>query len=291
VRIIHQNYVETNDSKLMMWLITGTSSGLGAALACAVLANGDDVVGVQRDANRLDPMLRDHPRFSVEIADVTDPAAPANAVARALERAGRIDLLVNNAGTTMLAALEEQTDAEFRAVLETNLHAPIAFTRAVIPAMRTAGAGHIVNVSSIGGFSGMAGSTSYCASKFGLEGFSEALRDELAPFGIRVTIVEPGAFRTDFRARNMHHPATTNTAYDTTVQAARTRLYEQRSTQAGDPARAADAIIAAVQAERAPMRLLLGPDAWTIAHKKLADLATDFDAWETVTRGTDYEPA
>lgn len=255
------------------WLITGASSGFGRAIAEAALATGDEVVATARNP-AVDGVIR---------LDVTDP----DQVTAAVERAGPVDVLVNNAGHGLLGAAEELTDAQLRAVLETNLWGAVAMTRAVLPQMRARRRGHIVQMSSVGGVVANPGHAAYGMSKFALEGFSEALAGEVAPLGIRVTLVEPGPFRTDFAGRSMTFADPIADYDDTPAGALRTRFRDQHGVQPGDPARAAAAIVATVNAEGAPLRLPLGAAAVTRIRAKLQAQLADLDVVEELALATD----
>ena len=268
------------------WLITGASTGFGRALAEAVLAAGDAVVATARHPAALDD-LATHPAATTLALDVTDPAQVDAAVAAAIASGG-IDVLVNNAGHGLVGALEELTDAEFRGVLETNLFGALAMTRAVLPHMRERGRGHIVQMSSMGGISANPGHAVYATSKFALEGASEALAGEVAPFGIRVTIVEPGPFRTDYAGRSMR-PSTPMDAYaGTPARATRDRFRDQDGVQPNDPAKGAAAIIATVRAAHAPLRLPLGKEAVARIRGKLERQLADIEVTEALSLSTAY---
>jgi len=233
---------------MKVWMITGASSGLGAALARAVTDHGDEVVATSRggDGVRL---------------DVTDDSSIRGAVAHALDLHGRIDVLVNNAGYGLLGAFEECTDAELRDAFDTNLFGAMAVTRAVLPIMRQQGAGHIVQMSSVVGVTSGPGGTGYVAPKAALEAWSEALAAEVVPHGIKVTIVEPGPFRTEFSGRSLRFAAPME-AYAPLMGPATAAFTASHGTQPNDPDRGAQAIIAAVEAEHPPLRLPLGAEAF-----------------------------
>jgi NAD(P)-dependent dehydrogenase (short-subunit alcohol dehydrogenase family) len=274
----------TNTSR--RWLITGASTGFGRALAEAVLAAGDAVVATARHPAALDDLAA-HPAATTLALDVTDAAQVDAAVAEAIASGG-IDVLVNNAGHGLVGAFEELTDAEFRGVLETNLFGALAMTRAVLPHMRDRGSGHIVQMSSMGGISANPGHAVYATSKFALEGASEALAGEVAPFGIRVTIVEPGPFRTDYAGRSMR-PSTPMDAYaGTPARATRDRFRDQDGVQPNDPAKGAAAIIATVRAAEAPLRLPLGKEAVARIRGKLERQLADLESTEALTLSTAY---
>jgi NAD(P)-dependent dehydrogenase (short-subunit alcohol dehydrogenase family) len=268
------------------WLITGASTGFGRALAEAVLAAGDAVFATARKPDTLADLAA-RPAATICALDVTDDAQVRAAVAEAIATGG-VDVLVNNAGHGLVGALEELTDAEFRGVLETNLFGALAVTRAVLPHMRERGSGHIVQMSSMGGVSANPGHAVYATSKFALEGASEALAGEVAPFGVRVTIVEPGPFRTDYAGRSMR-PSTPMDAYaGTPARATRDRFRDQDGVQPNDPAKGAAAIIATVRAPEAPLRLPLGKEAVARIRAKLERQLADLDATTDLSLSTAF---
>jgi len=268
------------------WLITGASSGFGRALAEAVLAEGDAVVATARRPAALAD-IAERRGATVRALDVTDGEQVRDVVAEAVATGG-VGVLVNCAGHGLIGALEELTDAEFRGVMETNLFGALAVTKAVLPHMRERGSGHIVQMSSMGGVSANPGHAVYATSKFALEGASEALAGEVAPFGIRVTIVEPGPFRTDFAGRSML-PSTPMAAYaGTPARAARDRFRDQDGVQPNDPAKGAAAIIAAVGAPTGPLRLPLGEEAVARIRGKLERQLADLESTMDLTLSTAY---
>jgi NAD(P)-dependent dehydrogenase (short-subunit alcohol dehydrogenase family) len=235
------------------------------------------------------PDLEGHDRARVVELDVTDPAQREAAVAEAIDRYGRIDVLVNNAGRTQVGAVEETTDAELRFLFDLHFFAPAALTRAVLPQMRSQGGGAIVQMSSVGGQVTAPGFSAYCATKFALEALSEALAAEVAPLGIRVVIVEPGAFRTGLMSRGMVHSREID-AYAPTAGATREAAAAMDGTQQGDPAKAAAAILRAVESdEPPPLHLALGADAVEAIRGQHERLAADLAAWEDVSRATDFD--
>ena len=268
------------------WLITGASSGFGRAIAEAALAEGDAVVATARRPAAVSD-LAERRGATVRALDVTDGEQVRDVVAEAVATGG-VDVLVNCAGHGLIGALEELTDAEFRGVMETNLFGALAVTRAVLPHMRERGSGHIVQMSSMGGVSANPGHAVYATSKFALEGASEALAGEVAPFGIRVTIVEPGPFRTDFAGRSML-PSTPMAAYaGTPARAARDRFRDQDGVQPNDPAKGAAAIIAAVRAPAGPLRLPLGEEVVARIRGKLERQLADLESTMALTLSTAY---
>jgi NAD(P)-dependent dehydrogenase (short-subunit alcohol dehydrogenase family) len=276
----------TAEVRYRRWLITGASSGFGRALAEAVLAAGDAVIATARKPDTLAD-LAEHPAATVFALDVTDDEQVRSVTAEAVASGG-VDVLVNCAGHGLIGALEELTDAEFRGVLEVNLFGALAMTRAVLPHMRGRGTGHIVQLSSMGGVSANPGHAVYATSKFALEGASEALAGEVAAFGIRVTIVEPGPFRTDFAGRSMQ-PSTPMAAYaGTPARATRDRFRDQDGVQPNDPAKGAAAIIATVRAPAAPLRLPLGKEAVARIRGKLERQLADLETTRDLALSTAY---
>jgi NAD(P)-dependent dehydrogenase (short-subunit alcohol dehydrogenase family) len=272
-----------------VWLITGTSTGLGRALAEAVLARGHRVVATARDVSAVKDFAERAPR-QVRVArlDVTDPASVHVAVEYAIAEFGQIDVVVNNAGRGLPGALEELSDEQSRAILETNVFGVLAVTRAVLPHMRARRRGHIVQMSSVGGVVGNAGHALYATSKFALEGMSEALAAEVAALGIRVTIVEPGSFRTDFAGRSATFASPIADYRDTPAGAFRMQFRDQDGVQPNDPARAAAAIIRAVEDDQAPLRLPLSPEAVLRIREKLRRQLSDLERWESISVDTRY---
>jgi NAD(P)-dependent dehydrogenase (short-subunit alcohol dehydrogenase family) len=272
-----------------VWFITGASSGLGRTLAERVLAAGDRVVATARDVAALDDLAGPHDDNLIRLAlDVTDPARVRAVVAEAIDRAGAIDVLVNNAGHGLLGALEELSDAQIARILGTNLLGALSVTRAVLPHMRARRGGHIVQMSSVGGVVANPGHALYATTKFALEGMSEALAGEVRPLGIRVTIVEPGPFRTDFAGRSMEFADPIEDYRDTPAGALRGRFSAQDGAQPNDPLRAAEAIILAVRDASSPLRLPLGPEAVERIRAKLRGQLADLEAWEKLSRDTRF---
>ena len=275
--------------KERVWFITGCSTGLGRELARLVLARGQRAVVTARNRSQIEDLVNGHPETALGIAlDVTQPTQILAAVAQAEERFGRVDVLVNNAGYGYLAAVEEGEADQVRAIFETNVFGLIEMTTAVLPGMRTRGAGHIFNVSSIGGLVGFAATGYYHATKFAVEGLSESLAAELGPLGIRVTIVEPGPFRTDWAGRSLLESKRVIEAYAGTAGARRTSSRASSGKQPGDPVRAAEAIFATANEEHPPLRLLLGKLAVTMALGKLEKLRTEFEQWRARSESADF---
>ena len=274
-----------------VWLITGASSGFGLAIAQAALGRGDTVVATSR---RVDAIPREKgERIALLPLDVTDPDQRRATVDEVIRRFGRIDVLVNNAGRTQVGAVEETTDEELRDLFELHFFAPAALTRAVLPQMRKQGGGAIVQMSSVGGQVTAAGFGAYCATKFALEGLTETLREEVAPFGIRTLIVEPGAFRTGLFRPGAAYMSAEMADYAETVGPTRAYVRDDHLKQPGDPARAAEAILDALDSDDPPLRLVLGADAIGNIRARLDRLSTELDRWERVGRATaiEEEPA
>jgi NAD(P)-dependent dehydrogenase (short-subunit alcohol dehydrogenase family) len=271
------------------WLITGASRGFGRRLAEAVLEAGDQVVATARRPEQLDDLVARHgERMRAVALDVTDAAAASGAVQEATDAFGRLDVVVNNAGYANSAPIEETAEDDFRTQIETNLFGVVNVTRAALPVLRAQRSGVFVQFSSIGGrVGGTPGMGAYQTAKFAVEGFSEVLASESAPFGVKVVIVEPGAFRTDWQGSSMRiHPFGPD--YEETVGAINRYRRENDGAQPGDPARAAKIIIDVVGAADPPRRLVLGSDALAAARKAAADRAAETEKWADVSRAADY---
>ncbi|MEO3884202.1 oxidoreductase [Nonomuraea sp. B5E05] len=272
-----------------VWFITGCSTGLGRALAAAVLAGGGRAAVTARDPEQVADLAARHGDRALPLPlDVTDQDQIKEAVTRAESVFGRIDVLVNNAGYGYLAAVEEGEDREVRALFDTNVFGLLDVTKAVLPGMRARRAGHVVNVSSLGGLAAFGATGYYHATKFAVEGVSESLAAEVATLGIKVTIVEPGAFRTNWSGPSMRQSPVRIDDYAQTAGARRAATLATYGNQPGDPERAAQAIIAAVGADAPPLRLLLGRAAYDVASARLDTLRTGFDAWRDLTLSADF---
>lgn len=270
------------------WLITGSSRGLGRALAQAVLAAGDNLFATARNARDLEDLAaQDGSRLVTASLDVTDFTAARRAVETVARGFGRLDVVVNAAGYGNLGAIEDTTMDDIRAQIETNLFGAIHVSKAAIPLLRAQRGGHIVHVSSVGGRIGATGRAAYSAAKFGLEGFAEAMAIELAPHGVRVTLIEPGGFRTDFAGASTTLQRV-RAEYDSTVGAAARFQRAYNGNQPGDPARAAQVILQVVGMPHPPLRLLLGSDAVsTVEARDLRKIQSD-RAWRDVSLSTDF---
>jgi len=271
------------------WIITGVSGGFGRRLAEAALARGESVAGTLRRPEQRDAFEALAPgRAHAVLLDVTERSAIQTALDEAIARLGGLDILVNNAGYGLVGALEELDEQEIDHCLATNLQGTLYTTRAALPALRASG-GHILNVSSMAGFIGFPGMSVYCAAKYAVEGLSEALAVELAPFGIRVTIVEPGAFRTNFASGSERVARAPLPLYDDTPAGGSRKIFlTYGGSEPGDPAKAVEAMLTVVDSPKPPLRLVLGKDALAAFHGKLAAMNENIAAWEHLTRSTDF---
>lgn len=275
-----------------VWLITGCSSGFGRELARLVLARGWRAVVTARNPSQVADLAAIAPDRALALQlDVTRADQVQQGVDAALQRFGRIDVLVNNAGYGYLAAIEEGEDAAVRAMFETNVFGLVAMTKAVLPGMRAQRSGLIVNVSSIGGLTSFAATGYYHATKFAVEGLSESLALEAGPLGIDVMIVEPGPFRTNWAGPSIKESAVRIADYEATAGVRRAQTAARSGNQAGDPVRGAQAIIDAALADRPPLHLLLGRAAVDLARRKIDALRADIDAWEATSVGADFPDA
>jgi NAD(P)-dependent dehydrogenase (short-subunit alcohol dehydrogenase family) len=269
-------------------LITGVSSGFGRALAQQALADGHCVVGTVRNAQAAEAFAAMCPaRAHARILDVTQFDAIDGVVADIEANVGAVDVLVNNAGYGHEGILEESPLSDMRRQFDVNVFGPVAMMKAVLPFMRARRRGHIVNITSMGGYITMPGIAYYCGSKFALEGISDTLAREVQPFGIAVTAIAPGSFRTDWAGRSMRRTERSIADYDALFDPVRKAREEKSGKQLGDPAKAARAILAVIEADAPPTHLLLGSDALQLVRGKLADLGRDLDAWEEVSVSTD----
>ncbi len=271
------------------WFITGASTGFGRLLAEEVLKSGGSVVATARKLDKVADLEQQYPKTAKALAlDVTDADQVDSAAAQAFAHFGQIDVLVNNAGYGVAGAIEEVSEAEFMPMFETNVFGLIRVTRAFLPHLRRQRTGHVLNLSSIGGLVGSAGIGFYNASKFAVEGLSEALAAELAPLGIHVTIVEPGPFRTDFLGRSGVIAATRIPDYDNTAANMRKYFTEGVGKQKGDPLRAVHAMMQVVESPNPPLRLLLGESALQRVRAKFDTWQKEIAEWESVTTGADF---
>ena len=274
-------------SQSPVWFITGCSTGFGRELARLVLARGWRAVVTARNPDQVEDLVQGHQDNALALKlDVTSDSQVAAAAMAAQDRFGQVDVVVNNAGYGYLAAIEEGEDREIRAMFEANFFGLAAMTRAVLPGMRARRSGCIVNISSIGGLASY-----YHATKYAVEGLSESLAQEVAPLGIKVVIVEPGPFRTNWAGPSIKQSSIHIDDYQATAGVRRAQTEARSGKQPGDPVRGAEAIIAAVQSPKPPLHLILGKPALDIARNKLVALKADFDAWEPTTVGADFPEA
>ncbi|MEK7951983.1 oxidoreductase [Luteolibacter soli] len=276
------------NSQGKVWLVTGTSSGFGRRIVEELIARGEQVIATARDPRAVEDLVALAPNNVLALRlDVTKAEDIREAVAAAVERFGRIDVLVNNAGYSVVGAVEETGEEDLRHIFETMFFGAVAMTQAVLPGMRERGSGTIVQISSVGGFITAPGFGPYCAAKHALEALSEALAAEVQPFGMRVLIVEPGAFRTELFGSAFRSMPEME-VYAPTVGATRNYAAQSAGTQAGDPVKAAKAILDAVAAGCPSLRLPLGADAIHGMRAKLAQVAADVDWNEAIAAATAY---
>jgi NAD(P)-dependent dehydrogenase (short-subunit alcohol dehydrogenase family) len=272
-----------------VWFITGCSTGFGRELAKLVLDRGYRAVITARDPGKIQDLTAGHEGRALALKlDVTDKAEVAATVRQAEAVFGSVDVLVNNAGFGYVGALEESEEAEIRAMVETNFFGLARMIHEVLPGMRRRRRGSIVNISSIGGLVGFPGVGYYCATKFAVEGLSESLSKEVAPLGIKVLVVEPGPFRTDWAGRSLKRSSRQIPEYAETAGAFRERIEGGSGKQVGDPIRAGEAIIKALESENMPPRLVLGAIALERAQIKIEQMRNEIDAWEETTLSADY---
>ena len=286
------NHLTLNTNMTIMqkvWLITGCSTGFGRFLAMEALAKGYNVVVAARNPNDVNDIVANYPTSSLVVKlDVTKLNEIKESVAATIEKFGQIDVLVNNAGIGYFGAIEESEEEEVRRMFEINVFGLAHMTQAVLPFMRKQKSGHILNVASIGGLRSFPGVGFYNATKYAVDGLSESLSKEVAPLGIKVTIVAPSGFRTDWAGRSANESKIIIEDYASTAGKNRSDIRAISGHQAGDPVRAAKAMIQVVEAENPPLRLLLGAAALKGARIKLEELKNDFDTWAEVTEGADY---
>ncbi|MFI4978897.1 MAG: oxidoreductase [Nevskiales bacterium] len=275
-----------------VWFITGASRGFGALITAEALAAGDAVVATARDPASVIARFGEHPDLLPVRLDVTREDQAQEAVKQAVKRFGRIDILLNNAGYGLLGAVEESSAVEVERLFATNVFGLLGVTRAVLPHMRQQRSGHVINVSSIGGYSAYLGWGVYCATKFALEGITEALAAELAPLGIHATVVEPGFFRTDFLDdQSLSKTVQRIGDYAETVGAMRDFAAGHNHAQPGDPAKLAKAMLLLGHAEQPPVRLPLGSDTVEAIERKNGHVAAELAQWRTLALSTDYAAA
>lgn len=276
--------------KTKVWLITGCSTGFGRSLAQAVLQHGDRLIATARKPEQLQDLVSQYPDNVKAIRlDVTNLNEVQAAVKAAIEAFEQVDVLVNNAGYGLIGALEEVSEEQIRRNFETNFFGALNMIRAILPVMRQQQSGHIINMSAIAGFNNELGFSIYGSAKFALEGVSEALRGEVAPLGIKVTIVEPGPFRTDFIGRSLELVEQSIDAYNATVGQFWEFLNKISGSQPGNPDKAANALIKVVESPNPPLRLVLGKYAYSKFREKIKSLTAELDTWEEIAVNTDFE--
>ncbi len=270
-----------------VWFITGVSRGFGKVLTEHALANNDIVIGTTRDGKA--SFEADTRNVRVLPLEITDLAAIRATIEKAHALHGRLDVVVNNAGYGLLGSVEEATEEQVNHLFEVNFHGTRRVVQAVLPYLRKQRSGHILNITSIAGLAPGAGSGFYAASKFAVEGFSQSLAQEVAPLGIKVTLVEPGQFRTDFLSdRSIRNVAAEIADYASTAGAVQSALAKMAGKQIGDPMKAAAAIFQITREAKPPLNLVLGSDAWRRTRERQAQLSADMQRFEGVTLGTDY---
>jgi NAD(P)-dependent dehydrogenase (short-subunit alcohol dehydrogenase family) len=278
------------NSTAKVWLITGASRGFGQLIAKKALERGDAVVATARQPSTLTESVGESPNLLPVRLDVTSESEAQQAVATGIDQFGRIDVLVNNAGYGLLGGVEEASPQEVQAVFQTNVFGLLNVTRAVLPFMRRQGRGHVINMSSIGGYASYPGWGVYCATKFAVEALTESLATELAPLGIFATVVEPGFFRTDFLdARSLVATKRRINDFEATVGQMRRFSEQVRHKQPGDPAKLAKAILRLADSDRPPLRLALGSDTVTKLREKNAFVERELTQWLEVSMSTDYD--
>ena len=279
-------------SEKKIWFITGCSTGFGRELAKHLLENDYRVIVTARDAEKVQDLVEINPQNALGLAlDVTSPAQVKAAIAQAESYFGQIDVLVNNAGFGYFGAIEESDEKEVRSMFETNFWGLAEVTRAALPTMRARKSGAIINISSIGGFVGFPGVGYYNATKFAVNGFSEALKKEVEPLGIKVILVQPSGFRTDWAGRSANDATSKIDDYTETAGANQAAIRGYSGNQPGDPVRAAKAILKAVESAAPPFHLFLGKAALKNARIKLEEVKTDSDAWAETTEAADFPEA
>jgi len=279
----------SNNNGNKVWFITGASRGFGALIAAEALAAGDAVVAAARDPASVTARLGEHAKLLPVRLDVTREEQAQEAVKQALKKFGRIDVLVNNAGYGLLGGIEEASAVEVEQLYATNVFGLLNVTRAVLPQLRQQRSGHVINMSSVGGYRSGAGFGVYCSTKFAVEGLSEGLAAELAPLGVHVTIVEPGYFRTDFLDQQSLSRTRQQIAdYDETVGAVRQVASDRNHAQQGDPAKLAKVMIELANAKQPPLRLPLGSDTVAVIEAKNEFVAGELKQWRSVALSTDF---
>ena len=275
-----------------IWFITGSNSGFGRSLTEAVLAKGDKVVATTRHPEQIKDLVKQYPnKVKAVNLDITKANEINSAIDTALSTFGRVDVLVNNAGFGTLGAVEEIEDEQVRKQFEVNCFGTLNLTKALLPHFRNRGSGHILNVSSVGGFTSFPGTGIYSATKFAIEGYSEALAKEIAPLGIKLTLVEPGAFRTEFAGDSLATPNNQINDYEETAHKFVKMQSQSSGEQPGDPDKAAQAMIKVGESDNPPMRLVLGEDALKATRQKIETFQKELNQWEDVTLSTSFDDA
>ena len=268
-------------------LVTGISSGFGQAIAAEALSNGDTLIGTVRKESDRQTVLATMPDCHCYLLDVTEHGSISNLIETIINQHGHIDVLINNAGYGHEGILEESTIDDMRQQFEVNVFGPVAMVKAVLPYMRAQKSGHIVNITSMGGFITMPGIAYYCGSKFALEGISEVLSKELAQLNIKVTAVAPGSFKTDWAGRSMIRTQRFISDYDELFNPIREKRKQASGKQLGNPKLAAEAILNVIHHSKPPVHLLLGSDALTLVRDKMTWLSSEIDKWQDTTKSTD----
>jgi len=275
--------------KNITWLITGCSTGLGRFLAKEVLSDGYNAIVTSRNVEDIRDIAEAYPETALALSlDISNQAQIKNAIEAAEARFGKIDVLINNAGYGFRGAVEEASKEEIRKIFDTNFFGTVEMIQAVLPGMRKRKSGMIMSVSSIGGRFAAPGSGFYSATKFAIEGMSDALRKELTPLGIRVMLIEPGAFRTDFAGRSLTQSETVISDYASTAGERRKEKDTTNGKQQGDPKKAAQAIIKAFEESQGPFRLLLGSDAIQLTRSELNAQIKELEDWKNISISTDF---
>lgn len=278
-----------SEKQKRVWLVTGCSTGFGRELAKQLIERNENVVVTARKPDQIADLVHDHGHHVLGLElDVTDASSIENAVRQTLSRFGRIDVLVNNAGYGYQSSIEEGDEQEIRAQFDANVFGLFALTRAVLPTMRKERSGHILNITSVAGLVGFAGSGYYAATKHAVEGFSSALSAEVDHLGVKVTCVEPGPFRTDWAGRSLRQTKTTIEEYSDTVGKRLSATSNGSGKQAGDPVRAASAMIKLVDEPNPPLHLVLGNFGVDAVSKRLHETLREIDDWREVSIATDY---
>jgi NAD(P)-dependent dehydrogenase (short-subunit alcohol dehydrogenase family) len=272
-----------------VWFVTGASKGFGLALVKLLLLNGDKVAATSRNAAEIEKLVTGHPENLLPLTvDITNEKSVNDAINRTVEKFGRLDVVVNNAGYFILGSVEALTDQEFRQTVDVNLFGTINVIRAAMPYLRKQGSGHIINLSSAAGYKGFGNAVSYNAAKFAVVGLSEALAEEVKAFGIKVTVVAPGYFRTSFLDKDSVMVAK-NRIPEYNVEALETGMQQMNGNQPGDPDKLVAALIKITEEPNPPVHLLMGPDAYQIITEKRKIEDEEFEMWKHITLSTNFD--